>query len=374
MKKIIYPFIFLLAILVFPGCAKEEVDTQQILKVGAILSLTGNGASYGVPAKDAITLALDEFEALNPHKKVEVFFEDSQFDPQTALSALQSLQARDVKYFVSNGSSVSVALKGPVVQKDDFLIEVGAVTPLYKDGEKNTCRLALTADVSGQKVGQFISNKLHAKNIAFLTLNDEYGTAMYHNIKKQLDASGVDTKIAQTLGKDDGDFRTQITKIIAQQDFLDAVVVIPTAGQAERVFKQLQELGWKKPIISDNWTIINQNLHDRSLVEGVYFSNYDWSTDETEADNILQKQFKKNFQEHFHYAPPVIAGNAYDAMWRILDGWNRGKNVPEQLATFIIESKNAEGVTGKLLFDEDCESKRDVRIDQVIDENFEKIY
>lgn len=258
---------------------KEALETtKEPIKIGAIFSLTGNGAPYGEPAQGGLKLAVEKINADGgiSGRTVEVIYEDSQFDPKTAVSAYQSLAARGIRYFFSNGSSVSVALKTIVVTDNNFLFEVGAVTPLYRDGKPNTCRATLTADVSGKALGRFIAQTVKAKTIGFLTLSDEFGTAMRDNVSQTAKEYDVEAIVQEGFAKDATDFRTQITKIKAQNP--DALVVIPAAGQAEAIFRQLRELELKAVLVSDNWTIINQNLKDRSLVEGVYFSNYDRST------------------------------------------------------------------------------------------------
>jgi len=335
------------------------------LQVGAILSLSGSGASYGTPARDAILLRAQEYNTAHNEKKVNVVFEDSRFDPAEALSAYKSLQARGVHHFISNGSSVAVALATPVVQSNDFLFEVAAVTPLYSDGKKNTCRLALTADVAGEKIGQFLMRDRQVHSVAFLTLNDEYGTSMQKNILKSIEKNNVSTHEVETFGKDETNFQTVVSKIIAKQKEIDALVVIPAAGQAEGIFRNLQELGWTKKIYSDNWTIVNNNLKNRSLVEGVFFSNYDWEGTAKNNDQELQKRFKEAFEKKFGYEPPVVAANAYDAFSLILDSYDQHHVSPEEMSQWIIHQKNRKGVTGVIEFNDDCESKRDVLLQQV---------
>ncbi len=352
------------------GKTSSPTSTEPI-KIGAILSLTGNGAAYGEPARDGLNLAVQQIGSING-RKIEIVYEDSQFDPKVAISAYRSLAARGVRYFFSNGSSVSTALKGPVVTDGNFNFELGAVTPLYRDGKPNTCRAALTADVSGKALGEFIVKTLKLKTVGFLILNDEFGTAMYDNMRSTIDGAGIVITGVERFGKSDTDFRTQITKLITASSRPDGLIVIPTAGQAQPIFTQLAEQKWNGVTISDNWTVINQQLKNLSLVEGVYFSNYNWSPTALATDETKKTSFKVAFREKYSYDSPVMAANAYDSFSILAEGFkNSDPNDPLVLGSWLTKNiKNFSGVNGMVSLDDDCEGSREVVIQQVKDGQF----
>lgn len=343
---------------------------KEPIKIGAIFSLTGNGAAYGEPARDALKLAVSEINAKGGigGRMVEVIYEDSQFDPKIAVSAYRSLASRGVRYFFSNGSSVSAALKTPVVEDSNFNFEVGAVTPLYRDGKPTTCRATLTADVSGKALGEFIAKKLKLKTIAFLTLNDEFGTAVYENVRKTVEEAGVTVTGDEHFGKDDADFRTSITKLVMNNPKPDGLVVIPLGGQAQMLFKQLADQKWSGVTLSDNWTIINQQLKDISLAEGVYFSNYSWSPSSGADDAEKTAEFKRTFSSLYSYDPPVIAANAYDSFFILAEGLAKSDSAsPEGVGLWLTKNvSNFSGVTGTVAINNpDCEGTREAIINQV---------
>lgn len=354
---------------------KEAQDiNKEPIKIGAIFSLTGNGAAYGEPARDGLKLAVEKINKDGGIKgrKVEVIYEDSQFDPKVAVSAYRSLASRGVKYMFSNGSSVASALKGPVIDDGNFNFEVGAVTPLYRDGKPNTCRATLTADVSGKALGEFIADNLKLKTVGFLTLNDEFGTAVYENVRKTVEERGVTITAAESFGKDDGDFRTQITKVIGGSSKSEGIVVIPAAGQAQTLFKQMKDQNWSGITLSDNWTIINQQLKDLSLAEGVYFSNYAWSPSSVVDDDLKTELFKRAFSAAYSYDPPVIAANAYDSLFILAEGLAKSDmENPKTVGIWLTKNiKDFSGVTGRISLNDDCEGSREAVIQQVKDGKF----
>ena len=369
-SKIIWTIIAIVVIIIVAMSVKNA-DGDKI-KIGGVFSVTGNGAAYGEPAKNAVAIAVDEINkngGING-KKVEGLIEDSQFDAKIGLSGYQSLKARGVRFFLTNASGVALAIRKPVVDNNDLQIEVGAVTPLYKDSKPNTCRLALTAPVSGQKLGEFIAKDLKAKTFAALTLNDEYGTAMTETLSKVVTDNGVTVVGKDSFDKNSGDFKTQITKLAALKP--DVLLVVPAAGQAQAIFNQLKELNWKGTIVSDMLTIINTNLKDLNVVEGLYFVNSDWTNKINQTDSESTKNFKIAYKNKYNVDPPVIAGNAYDAFSLAALGISKtGSNDPIIVSKWLTNNiKNYQGVSGSISFDQDCESIRTAKIQQVKDGKF----
>lgn len=342
-------------------------QSRDSFKIGAILSLTGNGAAYGLPAQRAMMLATEKInkEGGVGGKNLEIVYEDSQFDPKIALSAYQSLSARGIHLMVTNGSSVSIAVRKPVVDNHEFQFESAAVTPLFTDGMPNTCRFTLTAPVSGKKLGEFVAQKLTAKTVATLTLNDDYGKAMSDAVSDTVSAANVVITGRESFDKNATDFRTQITKLIASKP--DVLLVVPAAGQANALFKQLRELGWKGTIVSDSWTIVNDNLKDVELVDGVYFVNYDWNSEIGAGDSHDVVAFKTEYRARFGSNPPVVAANVYDEVMLMAKAISAiGTDNPEAVGVWLSRNVNAyNGVTGPITLNNDCEAERSAVIQQV---------
>lgn len=351
-------------IIVLTQLANQSNDA---IKIGGIFSLTGNGAAYGEPSRNGALLAVEEINrngGVNG-RNIEIVLEDSKFDPKTALTAYQKLKAVRIRLFVSNGSAVSLALRKPIADSGDFQFETGAVTPLYSDGLPNTCRLTLTAPVAGESLGDFISSKLLMKSFAALTLNDDFGKSMADTVSDTVKLAGMTITGMETFDKNASDFRTHITKLAATKP--DVLMIIPAAGQAQTLLKQLKELGWKGIIVSDHWTIVNDSLKDLSLAENVYFVNYAWSDE--------GNYFTAAYEARFRTKPPVIAANAYDStilLARAIEAV--GDSDPVAIGKWLTENtKDYRGVTGSVTMNSDCESSREAVIQQVKEGDFIKI-
>ena len=79
MKKLI-AVVVLAVVVIFAGCKKEEEQNFTTINVGAMLSLTGNWSTLGIPSKAAIEIAVEEINADLESRNVPFRFSASVYD------------------------------------------------------------------------------------------------------------------------------------------------------------------------------------------------------------------------------------------------------------------------------------------------------
>src|ERR1017187_10767635 len=68
----------------------RDNEKENPLKIGVILPLTGDAASYGVDCRRGIEMEVDNIRKQQEHE-IDVDFEDSKADPATAVAAFNKL-------------------------------------------------------------------------------------------------------------------------------------------------------------------------------------------------------------------------------------------------------------------------------------------
>ena len=105
-------------------CIRDRVE-EKVVKIGAILPLTGDAAKYGESAKEGIELAIKEINAEGGVKghKIEIIYEDSQGLPTTGVSAFQKLITSNRVPAVIGGlfSSVTLAI-APIANREHVVV------------------------------------------------------------------------------------------------------------------------------------------------------------------------------------------------------------------------------------------------------------
>jgi ABC-type branched-subunit amino acid transport system substrate-binding protein len=105
-STIVIVVVALLAILFVLQPGKKE-----LIKIGAVLSISGPGGFYGEEARDGLLLAVDEINAWGGinGRYIELIIEDSKTKPQEGKEGFKSIEeAHHPLLYVSNLSSVSV--------------------------------------------------------------------------------------------------------------------------------------------------------------------------------------------------------------------------------------------------------------------------
>ena len=111
-------FVLILKLILFPlACWAEP------LRVGAIYGLSGPLSSFGEEYRNSAVLAQEASQS-----GVVLTFEDSRWDPKTALAAFQKLSGNGITIFHVMGAGMSMAIK-PVSERQKVLLYSAAAHP-----------------------------------------------------------------------------------------------------------------------------------------------------------------------------------------------------------------------------------------------------
>lgn len=164
------------------------------------------------------------------------------------------------------------------------------------------------------------------------------------------------------------DFRTQITKLRANQDSLDVLLAINVSGSVGTMFQQINEIGLTTPIISDNWTILNPAISNRENIEGVTFIDYEMNAEDIATQSVMAKSFIDEYKKRFDSYPNTFASNGYDAAKLYAKGLNATNvGTPSEIADYFVNNLGTfEGVNGSISFNDSCEVNRTLTTRQIV--------
>jgi branched-chain amino acid transport system substrate-binding protein len=354
--KFIFTLIVILFIIWFIYFINTENNTEKI-KVGVIAPLTGPLAFAGEIIKTSIDIALKE----SGNSKIEIIYEDGQFDPKKTVDAYQSLKVRGVNYYIIDGSPAVAAVRQQIEQDGNFVIAQAATTPNYYDGINRTCRIALTARTFGPAISNYMIKKVENAKVAFLVPNNEYGKGMTESISNSLKQSSGNVTIEEFYPTDSQDFRTNIAKIKSLEKETDFLFIINNASTVEVMLNQIKSYGWNKEIVSDIWTMRNSQLRDEQLKSGIVFADYDYKPTIQPNDSNKVRNFKTDYKEKTGGYPVYLAAATYDSIMLLSEAFDEVDKInTETVADYISSLENYNGLSGTLSFDSDCEVSRNV--------------
>ena len=249
MKGKIIGIIGLVIVLIIVGIAigtrTRTPKEPEVIKIGAILPLTGNLAFVGENFQKGMLLFYDE-KGLQK-ENIHIEFQDSKNDPKSAISEYRKyLLDKEMFFIVPALSSVSNAIAG-VSQTNPRIILASVVSATnFPDISDWVFRYYISAkNEAAVMVKYWKENKV--KKVGIIYVSDEYGLDFYRVTKNLY---GENIIFNEAFDKTTSDFRGIATKI-AHSNVKNLYLISygPTYGV---IVKQIRESGYKGNIYGNN--------------------------------------------------------------------------------------------------------------------------
>lgn len=251
MKKHWHPLILLpIIVLALPGCNTQP--RKEIVKIAAIVPLTGPNSSIGVGMRNASQLAIDQANA-RP-KSQDIRFEflalDDASKPDVGINAVLRV-SEDPNILAVNGHyNTPVALASL-----DTYHEYSLPVMIYGIGTKITLeksypeifRIPLYDLIQMRFLAKFVTDELKHRSVFLLDDGTAYGKPLAEALRNNFQESGVDVKGSESYNVGDLDFTTLLTKVRAASP--EALIVASVFKEASLVRRQMKQVGLNIPMI-----------------------------------------------------------------------------------------------------------------------------
>ncbi|MCE1164622.1 MAG: penicillin-binding protein activator [Bacteroidetes bacterium] len=326
-------------------------NNDNVLKIGAILPLTGNSAVWGIPTKEGIELSASLINNKGgiEGKKIEIIFEDTKADPTTATNAVQKLISIDKVISIIDNSNSSVTLAvAPIVEKSKIpLLVTGASSPKIKDAGDYIFRIWNSDDLEGEFMANYVFDSLKMRRIAIIYVNNNYGVGLSNVFSNSfVNRSGMIVS-KETFEESSIDFKTQINKVLLHN--FDALYLVCYPKQGAILLKQLKELGNNKQILGavafEDPTLLENS---GNAAEGLLFP-LPAPVDSLNSNYI---EFKNAFYDKYKKTIPFLAAEGYDGLSVLIISILIGKSSnPEDIKNNLYKIQKYNGVSGLISFD-----------------------
>lgn len=242
-------------------CMPLVVAAQQPpVKIVGIVELSGAGATAGTNFDNGAKLAFKEINAAGGilGRKIDYVSMDTQTNPGVA-KGLAAKAVDDSAYIVlgpifSGSFIVSMAetKKGEIPN-----FTGGEAANITQQGNPYVFRTSFTQETAMPKLARYIKDKVKAKSVAMIWVNNDFGKGGRDMMQKALDAQGI--KVVADISTDPGqvDFSGAVLK--AKQSGADALFVYTNEEESARALRELRKQGYDKPIIGET-TLTGQKV------------------------------------------------------------------------------------------------------------------
>ena len=301
----------ILAVLVVIAVGLPAGAQKGPIKIGVISPMTGGAAQAGKDMTNGMQMWLDENGGQMAGRKVELIIEDSQGQPNIALTKLQKLVERDGVHvlvgelFAHIGYAMApkvdeyrIPMLYPVIAADDLT---------QRKPAKWVVRTGWTSSQPSHPFGEYAAKTLGYKKIVTIGIDYAFGWEVIGGFQKTFEENGG--QIVQKLWAplNTTDFAPYLSQI--KRD-ADAVFALMVSGSALRFPKQYQDAGLKAklPLIGGGTTFdefVLPSLGDEAI-GGMTPLQYSAA-----LDTPINKRFVAEYRKKYGKVPSYFSETTY---------------------------------------------------------------
>jgi len=337
------------------GCGSKtsSADAKEI-KIGAMLPLTGDIATFGQSAKNALELVADEVNKKGgiDGKTVKFVYQDDENKPASSANVTQKLinDEKVVALIGSIGSTCSIA-DGPIATENKIpMITPTSTNPkVTTDGGEYVFRACFIDPFQGTVLAKFASQDLKATTAAVLyDAANDYSKGLAEYFKANFEKAGGKVVAYETYNTGDQDFNAQLTKIKGTNP---QVLLIPDYYQTVGIIaKQARSTGITATFLGgDGWDSPDLFKIGGDAVNNGYFSNH-YSPDDSSKE---VQDFIATYKAKYNATPDALAALSYDAAKILLNAIDKADSLDGAKIVEALKATNGTFVSGAVTYDKD---------------------
>ena len=364
MKKI---KVALLATAVLPLVLCSCRNEQEAIKIGALLSLTGDIAEYGQRAKKGIDLAVEEINTEGGVKgqKINIIYEDTKGSPKDGVNGAQKLVLdKNIRMIIGTiSSSVTLAVEPITTANKVILFSPAASNPKLSGISKYFFRNWTSDDLEAAVLADYTFGNLEIKDVAVIFVNNDYGLGLSSRFKQRFEELGGVIHTMETYPQNESDFKTQIAKVKTYNP--SAIYLAGYHREMAYATKQIREMGINCQILGDADYGVQELLEiTGNTSEGAIFS--------IPSADFFDKvtPFKQRFMDKYGSEPSIFEANGYDTVYILCKAIESVGFNTDDISGYISSIKDYSGASGLQSYTKDGDVVKPIFIKQVKNNQF----
>jgi branched-chain amino acid transport system substrate-binding protein len=338
------------------AAAAPAAAQDKVIKIGALLPMSGPGSYFGAQDRQGVDLALEQLNRAGiGGYKLDVKYEDSACSPLPATQAAKRLleQYKPDVVIGEECSDATLAIMPLMEQaKVPFVNAGSSAIKITEPGNPWTFRIMPNEVMQGVDIATNAYNRLNARTAVLLYENTNAGIGNAKVFGDTFTKLGGKVLADIGFGRDINDFTSIATRVAG----LGKIDVIPTytlEGQGLKITQALSQAGVTKggggPAIQLGtiWLPFGFEQKAGKAAQGyIRIVQFD-PTDQRAAVRGFIDAFKAKYNQD----PTHLHAHAYDQIALIADVVKRGGKDAKSIRDGLAETKSFSGVTGSVEFD-----------------------
>lgn len=379
-----------LAIGLLGGCGGSDKDdsskaasSDDPIKVGVILPLTGTQAMFGEMEKNTMEMVYEKLKAEGKTvingREVKLIFEDDQSKQDVAKAATEKLVNQDKVDLLSGGysSACTNVIAGSAQSMGvPFIINTGSADEITKQGWEWIFRgAAAPASKYTVALWDMMEEVIKPESVGILYENTDFGTSSAEGFRPECEKRGIEIVFDQSYEAGAIDFKPMLSKMKAAKP--DIIFATSYVMDAALIVKQMKELdfntgmfigagaGYTMPEFAENAGSVADFIASTAL----WVPNVAWEGAGEYFDGYVEK---------FGKEPDYHGAQADATMNIIIDALNRADEISKEGIKKALKETDIMTIMGPMKF-EDWEgytnqNKPTTYVVQWIDGNLEVVW
>jgi branched-chain amino acid transport system substrate-binding protein len=331
--------IILLACLgISPGQAE---DLRPVVKIGAIVPLTGDMALHGVEIQRAMNLAVGEFDPGRLRYRYSLIFEDNQLDGAKSVSAAQRLINVEGVDAVVTLWPPTASVVIPISERADILHYTISWDPdLAKHNKLVLSHQAMVDSIARSTMKLLKSN--NKSKVAFLHMEETGFNLGAKYVRQAALEEGVGLVADEAFNPQETDFRSLIARLGKKSP--DAYLIWAVMPSIDIIIQQIKSQNPKAFV-----TGYLDYAQNSKMIQGTPYVS------EMFASTSFIQQYRRTYGED----PASKGPNAYDITKLLISAFERSpeqKPSAAEIKTYLTTIRDFPGAVGQFSIDRDGNS------------------
>jgi len=362
-------FIIVCSLFISYGCSDDDSAPSQTsetkeIKVGALLSLTGDWSSLGKASQAALNIAVENinsyFTSINSNIRIKLVVEDTKLDTAIALAKINSLAAAGVRFIIGPQSSKEVsAVKKYADQNNIIVISQGSTAGTIAIPSDNIFRFCPSDSLEGAAIAKLMFDE-GIRSFIPLSSNDAGNLGLQKAAKTSFTNLGGVVATGANYNSGSTDFSSVLPSIntsLQQQILLfgknEVGIYLAGFDEVIELFKQalsypdLYSVKWYG---SDGMVLNEKILSDTTASRFAEMTKYPCPTYGLDQSTKYKwEPIVNQIENEIGFQPDAFGLSTYDALWVVALSYlaNNGVDDFSNLKKIFIQTSDSYfGLTG----------------------------
>ncbi|MDQ0338144.1 branched-chain amino acid transport system substrate-binding protein [Caldalkalibacillus uzonensis] len=341
------------------GTATEEGGEQSVegvIKIGAVLPMTGPAAVFGEKFQNAYTMAVEEINeagGVRGGMKLELVIEDSQERPEEGVKSAERLINDDDVLILTGGRSSGVTFAVARVANQyqmPYLIDHGSTDLATQSGWEYVFRFNPTAGMYSEALQDFLINETDVSSVAYIQVDNAFGDAIYeYGLKDFFEEKGYDV-LYEKYDENSLDLRPIMNNV---KNFgPDAVIMTSgTDNEATQIMRAAAEAGVNAKVFAGTGaghSIMGFYEQAGDLAEYV-MSSAPWHGDKSQDE---WHEFYNNYRDRYGHSPGEHEVEGYVSIYIIADVLERAESLNREDVRKALAETDMMTIFGPIKFED----------------------